>query len=250
MNGHEVSKASGIPPSKIYETLQRLEAKGAVLKTRSEPVQYTASPHTKLMSALRQRFETDLATAETGLSELPTSRPNGLIWSLRTTESVISAFCDTIDNATSEIHAALWDAELEHVAPSLERASRRGIQVHVAIYGKHTLDGPVCYDLTLCGESALKRLNGRRLSAIVADQTKTVIAEFHTDNSVEALTTDSPLMSLLTVEYIKGDVLGRLLINQMGQDHFEHIRQTSPSMRTLLDPVTKGKTTPKAQTKQ
>ncbi|GBQ22801.1 transcriptional regulator TrmB [Gluconacetobacter sacchari DSM 12717] len=217
--------------------------------TRSEPVRYTAVSHSKFIGALRQQFEADLTTAENGLAQLPASHTNGLIWSLRSTEGVVSAIRNTIEDAKYEVHAALWDKELEYVAPCLEQASARGIEVHVAVYGRRVLDGPVCYDLTLCGESSVIRLAGRRLSAVVADQAKAVIAEFRADDAVEALVTDSPLVSLLAVEYIKGDVLGRLIINEMGQDVFEHLRESSSSFRSILsarpDAQLSGQTTAK-----
>src|SRR5919201_6450769 len=56
-NGHEVSKTAGIPTSKIYETLERLHHKGAVLVQRSEPTLWAPVPHRDLMARLRQQME-------------------------------------------------------------------------------------------------------------------------------------------------------------------------------------------------
>jgi len=43
-NGHEVAKTAGIPTSKVYETLERLAQKGAVLVQRSEPTLWAPVP--------------------------------------------------------------------------------------------------------------------------------------------------------------------------------------------------------------
>jgi len=51
MNGSEVSKRAGMPPSKVYETLARLEAKGAVLVNFSEPVRYSAGHHPSVVAS-------------------------------------------------------------------------------------------------------------------------------------------------------------------------------------------------------
>ncbi|MFX5510346.1 helix-turn-helix domain-containing protein, partial [Acinetobacter baumannii] len=60
LTGAEVSRRASMPPSKVYETLARLETRGAVLVNRSEPVRYRAVPHAALLEELRTRFEADL----------------------------------------------------------------------------------------------------------------------------------------------------------------------------------------------
>ncbi|KVZ02491.1 TrmB family transcriptional regulator [Burkholderia stagnalis] len=233
VNGHEAGKLSGVPPSKIYETLQRLEAKGAVLLHRSEPVLYAAVPYREVLSRIRSTVEKDLDLIEQELTRLPATREPGLVWSLRDKEAIVEAFKSAIERAQTSLFAALWDAELPLLRNSLEAASARGVDVHVAIYGAETLDGPHCYDLRECGASAQKRLEGRRLSVVVADERSAVTAEFGSIAIDEAVITNNPVISLLAVEYVKADVMGRVLINAMGKDAFEAAYQ-SPDMRALL----------------
>ena len=239
LNGHEVSRASGVPPSKIYETLQRLEAKGAVLVYRSEPVRYAATPYRTVLDGLRRRFEADVAAVEEGLAVLPDARDPGLIWSLRQRDAVLGACAEAIARARHTLFAALWDEELATLGPMLEAAHERGASVEVAVYGGYVLNGPRSFDLTLCGESAVERLGGRRLSAVVADGLEAVVAEFRADGSVDAVVTNNPVVSLLAVEYIKEDVMGRLMINEMGEDRYQRLRR-SEGMTAMLRPVPVG----------
>ncbi|NTW04292.1 MAG: TrmB family transcriptional regulator, partial [Oscillochloris sp.] len=109
-NGHEVSKASGVPPSKVYETLQRLQAKGAVLVYHSEPVRYAAVPYHTVLDGLRRRFTADMEFAETNLGALPVSHDPGLTWSLQQRASILSTCVQAIQSAQRVIYAALWDA--------------------------------------------------------------------------------------------------------------------------------------------
>ena len=234
MNGHEVAKASGIPPSKIYETLARLAEKGAVLVQHADPVTYSASPRAAVLQAARAKFERAFGTAEAGLRELPIRGDSSQIWSLKEHDAVLAAATGIVGAAKRSVFAAIWQQELDTAGPSLEAASRRGCPVHVAIYGTATLDGPRSYDLSLCGLSAVERLAGRRLTAFVADQSETLVAEFRADSRVEAVRTTNPVIALLTIEYIKADILGRLLINDMGNDRFEMLRQGESLMDALL----------------
>ena len=234
VNGHEVAKASGVPPSKIYETLNRLVEKGAALVQRSEPVTYAASPPGDVLQAARLKFEAALQTAERGLARIPEKAEPGQVWSLRQREAVLGAFAARITGAKRSVFAALWDDELRGLGPPLENASRTGVDVHVAVYGTTILSGPRSYDLTLCGRSAMERLEGRRLSAVVADDATMVVAIFEGAAAVEAVVSDNPVLCLLTIEYIKADVLGRLLIDHGGEDSFRQLRAESDIVARLL----------------
>ncbi len=234
MNGHEVAKASAVPPSKIYETLARLAEKGAVLVERSEPVSYAASPYEAVLEAARRKFQRAHDAAEAALKSMPAQTDNGQVWSLRDRDTVMTACEALISGASLTLFAALWDDELADLRPSLEAAARHGCIVHIAIYGTSRLDGPATYDLTLCGRSAAERLDGRRLSVIVADRERTMVAEFHETGSVEAISTANPVIGLLAIEYVKSDVLGRLLINDMGEARFERLRHGPGVIDALL----------------
>src|SRR5260221_14227690 len=74
-----------------------------------------------------------------------------------------------VERAERSVFAALWDAELPRLAPALEAAHRRGVELQIAIYGDFRLAVPFSYDLALCGASAAERLAGRRLSVLIRD---------------------------------------------------------------------------------
>lgn len=226
-----------MPPSKVYETLQRLQAKGAVLVYHSEPVRYAAVPYHTVLDGLRRRFTADMEFAETNLGALPVSHDPGLTWSLQQRASILSTCVQAIQSAQRVIYAALWDAELGELGAPLEAASQRGVEVHVAIYGSAVLQGPHSYDLSLCGQSAIERLNGRRLSVLVVDEREAVVAEFRPNQVDEAIMTTHPIMSLLAVEYIKSDVMGRVLINALGEEPYQRLRREHPDFAAMLTPV-------------
>jgi sugar-specific transcriptional regulator TrmB len=235
LTGAEVSRGAGVPPSKIYETLARLEIKGAVLVNRSEPVRYSAVPHGDLLDVARSRFEADVFAARDKLDRLPVQEEPGLVWSLRNRQAIVQAFARVTTGAERSIFAGIWDEEMDEIGPLLEQASARGVNTYVAIYGKRTLAGPHIYDLSECGASARLRLSGRRLAVVVADDSNTVVAEFGDRTPDQAVLTTNPVMSLLAVEYIKADVSGRLLINAMSASDYRQLL-TTPGMKAILSP--------------
>lgn len=238
LTGAEVGRRAGMPPSKIYETLGRLETRGAVLVNRSEPIRYAAVPHRSLLEDLRARFNADLELAATALDRVPAQQEPGLVWSLSGREAIISAFARTIVNAKTQLFAGVWDEELDELGGLLEAASERGVDTHVAIYGNRTLNGPRSYDMAKCGASARLRLSGRRLAVAVADDTDAVVAEFGDRTPDQATSTTNPVIALLAVEYIKADVSGRVLIDALGPTEYRKLLKTA-DMKAMLAPINK-----------
>ncbi|WP_237154143.1 TrmB family transcriptional regulator [Oryzibacter oryziterrae] len=236
LTGAEVGRGAGMPPSKIYETLARLESKGAVLVNRSEPVRYSAVPHADLLAVMQSRFEADVCAAKEKLDSLPAQEEPGLVWSLRSRQAIVQAFARVAAGAKRSIFAGIWDEEMDEIGPLIEQAAARGVDAHVAIYGKRTLVGPRTYDLSECGASARLRLSGRRLAVVVADDSETVVAEFGDRTPDQAVLTTNPVTCLLAVEYIKADVGGRLLINAMPASDYQQLLAT-PDMRAILAPA-------------
>lgn len=236
ITGAEVGRRASMPPSKIYETLTRLEARGAVLVHRSDPVLYAAVPHKALLGGLKSRFDEDVEAAVAALNELPTQQEPGLVWSVTGRAPIVSAFERTISASKHSIFAGIWDEEIDELGPALEAAAARGVDAHVAIYGTRKLNGPQVYDMAECGASARLRMSGRRLAVLVADDKDAVVAQFGAHSPHHATLTTNPVMALLAVEYIKADVTGQLLINGMTAASYKKLRET-PAMRGLLRPM-------------
>ncbi len=132
--------------------------------------------------------------------------------------------------------AALWDAELEVLAGPLREAHGRGVELQVAVYGNFDLGVPETYDLTLCGMSAQERLGGRRLTVLVVDRKEAVVAELAGGNSGEGIRTENRVMSLLATEYVKDEIMGMTLIDELGEERYWALREKRPELVSMLRP--------------
>ena len=233
--GYEIARAAGMPTSKIYETLQKLAAKGAVMVNASAPVTYAAVPHRDLTARLRERTEATLAAIETELAAVPPGGEPGLTWTVAGAENVHDLLRRVTDRAERSLFAALWDAEISHLTPALEAAHKRGVELQVAIYGAAMLKVPFSYDLTLCGASAEERLAGRRLAVLIRDGVEAVASETHPAGS-EAIWSENRVFALLCTEYAKSDIMGRCLIDALGESAYQRLRQERPELRAMLRP--------------
>jgi sugar-specific transcriptional regulator TrmB len=234
-NGYEVARAAGVPTSKIYETLHRLTEKGAALVHKSDPVTYAAVPHRDLTARLRDQAEARLASVEAELASVPSGGEPGLTWSVTGVDNVLDLMRRVTDRAERTIFAALWDAELDHLAPALVAAHERGVELQVAVYGAFQLAVPISYDLSLCGASAEERLAGRRLAVLIRDSVEAVAAETH-PGGAEALWSENRVFALLATEYAKSDIMGRCLIDALGETAYQLLRRERPELRAMLRP--------------
>lgn len=113
MNGSEISRRADMPLSKIYETLARLEAKGAVLVNHFEPVRYTTVFPKDVLTVLKDKFAADLSTAQEELADLPENGEPGLVWSLHSRDAIVHASIRLINEAKHSVFAGVWDEKMD-----------------------------------------------------------------------------------------------------------------------------------------
>jgi sugar-specific transcriptional regulator TrmB len=157
MNGHEISKQSGVPTSKVYETLDRLRTKGAVLVYESDPVKYAPRPYRDLLAAYSDRVSRTLDKVSRTLATVAMDTDANLTWSITGYGNVIEALRGAIRNAKSQIAAVLDESTAAELAADLTKAAERGVAV--------TVSAPT---------SRPDRPDGR-LCAVVGDNTETVV---------------------------------------------------------------------------
>lgn len=95
---------------------------------------------------------------------------------------------------------------------------------------------PNAYDLTLCGTSARERLGGRRLTVLVVDRREAVVAELTDGGTGEGIRTENRVMSLLATEYVKDEVMGMTLIDELGEERYRALRKKRPELVSMLKP--------------
>jgi HTH-type transcriptional regulator, sugar sensing transcriptional regulator len=232
-NGYEVAKAAAIPSSKIYETLQRLQQRGAVRRFASDPVRYAATPPSDLLAALRERFAKATGGVEDALKSMPNPGNPDFTWVLEGAANTLATMQRVIDRAQRSLFAALWETEAAEMAPNLIAAQQRGIELHLAVYGAMpaNLGG---HDLTLCGVSAEERLSGRRLSAVVGDSKESVTTVSQPTGTITTIWTENIVLALLATEYIREEIMGRALINAMGEPAYQKLRLEDPALKAML----------------
>lgn len=201
-NGHEVAKTAGIPTSKVYETLERLRTKGAVLVQRSEPTLWAPVPHRDLLGRLRHDMESTFSAVEQGLAQLGYEQDTALTWSLSGRGHVVDSMRRAIERARERLAGAIPAAALGELAAALRAAAERGVTIEVVTDAGAAVDLP-----DGDGIRVRRRADGGpdhdRLAVVVGDGEETVLADLGRDRP-EGMWTHHPAIALLAAEHLRG----------------------------------------------
>lgn len=136
--GYEISKASGVPTSKIYENLQRLKNKGLIFSTEDKPEQakkYIPIEPQELCSLLSRKIKRNLDQVATALANNEPLRESSHIWAISGRDAILTKAETLIQQAMKTVLLSAWDEELEPLLESLDRAAKRRVGIAIVNFG-------------------------------------------------------------------------------------------------------------------
>lgn len=127
--GYRLARAIGKAPANVYQALENLSQKGAVLVDETQAKAWRAAPAAELVSALKAGFERRSSAALTALSTLRPPDPDTRLYALKSPEQVLARARAMIAAAREVVLFDLFPGPFEALRPDLERASAAGVIV-------------------------------------------------------------------------------------------------------------------------
>jgi len=183
MNGNEVGKQSGVPTSKVYETLERLRVKGAVRVYESDPVRYAPVPYRDLLTTFSDRLTRTVDKVSRALATVAMDTDANLTWTITGAGNVVEALRGAIRHAKTSIRAVLDDAEAAELDADLRAATERGVEVTVVAPGAAGAAGRLCL--------------------VVGDESETAIGVVGAPHGAGGVWTHQPAVSLLARQHVE-----------------------------------------------
>jgi sugar-specific transcriptional regulator TrmB len=138
---NQLSEASDVPYSKIYEVLGSLEKKGWIEMEHGRPSKYYPKPPSLAMEITKSQLENSLRTSETlVLDELqPLYEKKGVrerpdIWIVRGDFNVLAKIRETVEHVQKEILASIPsipDSVADSLVPLVKSIAERGVKVQI-----------------------------------------------------------------------------------------------------------------------
>ena len=212
VTGYQAAKRAGITRSMVYETLSRLEARGAVLKSKEENATYYRPVDPKV---ILDRYETNtkeqIEELRSSLIPIFTRKTDGKVWNFTGRPEALRHASEMISSATDEVMIVADDTDLETIEPTLRDAAERGLKIGVMLTGDADFDvGEVIRHPK--NETVLHHLEETFVA--VTDETECIIVGSGR-NSLATVTTNANLV-LITRQYIWMELFSQRVFSRLG----------------------------------
>lgn len=165
--GYEVSKESGVPQARAYDTLKALESRGIVVATAGKPVTYLPISANEMLDRWESGFKSSVDYLRDALPQMSNETIEPIL-NLRGKDAVIKHVEEMIDQAQHNIFLEIWQQDAVVFEPKLRQAAERGVSVKVVGYRGVHFDFCDVYEHAISKELA-KAKGGRRLMLTVDD---------------------------------------------------------------------------------
>lgn len=202
---YELARASGIPTSKIYEVLSRLEEKDMVSAVGedgkrkyipAEPGEFAESFEAKVRGTLRLLRE--------GLSGIRGEAGASHIWTIKDHDRLMDKAGRMALEAEKTLLLSIWGEEMEHLAAPLKSAAERGVQIAVVHFGAPRIKVGQVFQHP--AEHTLYRERGGRGLAIVADAEAALMGAVMEGGGADGMWSANMGFVTLVEDYIRHDI--------------------------------------------
>ena len=232
-NGYEISKIGKIPSAKIYETLNRLKMKGAIIASDTETGKYYPVPSEILLAKLKQEFTSMIKNLETQLKQTEPLPDIDLTLNFSGYETFIEKALSVINNTNKSLLVSIWPNEDVLLNDAMAKAKKRGATVIAGVFGNSSIESNYYVNLETCGISSQVRL-GKRLNIVIGDSKELVICEVDENGEATGVWTTTPSIILVAKEYIKHDIWGNILIDAIGKERFNNMCDNNEMLSYLI----------------
>lgn len=221
MNGNAISVESGVPNSKVYESLRRLEEKGNIFSvTEGSKKKYIPLPFHNYLEAAKVDFLKDKAQLEDYFEAIAdkVDADWSELYHIRGYEASIESLNQEILDAKKEIFISCWREEFNLLYDSLMEAHKKGVKVISIVFDEK----PVETQWLSFHHRKAFGIDRRHLGelACVLDEKKVYVMESLTEHPHTIVGSHQALVKI-ALNYIRHDIY----INRVFNDFEEEIRK-------------------------
>ncbi|MEE8329316.1 MAG: helix-turn-helix domain-containing protein [Thermodesulfovibrionia bacterium] len=204
LSGYEISKNSGIPSSKIYEVIKRLESKHMVQSVQGERSRMfiPISPE-ELIEGFRAAMEDSLHAVKTELKDFKAGTAPGYTWHINDYEGLILKAKRMLDTSRDIILLSIWPEEIKKLTKSISEAETRGVKIAIVHYGATNIKFGQLYRHPV--EDTIYAKGDTRGVTLVADSKEVLMGKIKS-NKTEAIWSMNEGLVLMAEDYVKHDI--------------------------------------------
>ena len=205
LTAYEISKISGIPSSKIYEVIKKLETRHMVQSIQGERSRmFIPTPPDEFIEIFRTNMEDSLSTARSELKDLSVTKASTwYTWHIHDYDGLIIKAKRILDTSQQTVLLSIWPNEAEALGKSISNAENRGIKIAIVYHGATNIKIGQIYRHPV--ENTIYTKEGMRGFSLVADSKEALIGKIES-KTTGAIWSMNEGFVMMAEDYIKHDI--------------------------------------------
>ena len=240
INGYEISKKSGVPRSMVYSIIAKLLKKEAIVELRTEPPTYTPVPVNELVKNQMRQTEETLNLLEKELQVIEKPVEVNVVKHIEGKTKIIQTMQNLMKASKEEIWLSAWEEELEELRSTAEEVMNKGIHFYSLLFTNNVTSsfGEAFYHRRDTAAIEKYRMD-QRLTILIQDNQEVLITGFIEGQIPQAIQTAEPMLILLAKEYIRHDMMMKVVGDKLGNDRLHSLWQSDDLLTYIVRNVKK-----------
>lgn len=233
ITAYEISKNSGVPQSKIYETVKNLVEKGLAVAEGNKPTKYSPLPIEEFLERYKNSVEESISFLKENLKDLNEQPQIDYMWHFEGRNNILNKVKSMINDAQNNLYIEIWVDELDVLDADLQETEKRGIDIVLILYGKKEYNVGKVYYHQMEGMKKDTKKVGRWLT-VVKDEKESLFGIFKKNHNY-AIWTQNKSFMLMVESFISHDIYiaeiykkHKDLIDREFGPNFAHLRDIVP----------------------
>ncbi len=211
VTGYQLSRASGVPRSRIYEAIEKLIGRGMVLSRKEQPPLYRAAPCEEVLARSAADLQKAHDTIRASCCDLREDTSEEGVWNMTGRRAILARAQAMVQAAVSTLDLAVVAADIRELEPALVAAERRGARIRAVVCG--------AYDAAF-GEVLPHRFGAFRTGdlALVADASEALAGITEPEEEASAAWSRAAGFVHITREYVLHEIFIARAFEKAGPD--------------------------------
>ncbi len=213
--GYEVSKNSGVPQARAYDTLKALETKKVVISTGEKPLTYMPVDPNEILERYKNKYNRSMSYLKENLLNFSGDYVEPII-NIRDQKDVFSNITRLIEKSEKEILIEAWNDDFAQYKTIINDAYNRGVDVKIVGYNNLECDFGLVYQHA--GGDFLEKTVGRCFIMTVDEKEGLVGLVNDKQDITDAVCTKNSALVFIMKELIVHDMFQIDIENNFGAE--------------------------------
>ena len=235
-NGYELAKHSSVPRAKIYEVLDSLQRKGAVLANSIDGRQvHRALPYRDLLGRFQSAIGRTVAALESELARVAQPTQSNSLYTVTGEEQTLQLAREMLNSARTRLLITGFPEDLTALLPELRVAEERGVTIHVLSFGDAEYGLKNVFHHSVTGAQYLQVAAMGRWLAVIRDNEESLLAQMRGRDESMGFSTTNEIVILSLSMWLYHDIQINVLIDSASPAMLEEaLRITAPVQDILF----------------